>query len=94
MLLNDRSEIEKVVKKSGSSFYWGMKLLPDNKKRAMFAIYSFAEKLMTLLIICKALEILNKKLKEWKNKINNIFKSSLLDSSLKENLIILSKSLS
>ena len=68
MLLNDRSNCEKVVKNLVHPFI-EMKLLPDNKKRAMFAIYSFAEKLMTLLIICKALEILNKKnLKSGKTK--------------------------
>ena len=46
MHLNDKLEIEQNVKKSGSSFYWGMKMLPENKRRAMFAIYAFAEKSM------------------------------------------------
>ena len=41
MNLNDRLQIEQIVKKSGSSFYWGMKLLPTNKRRGMFAIYAF-----------------------------------------------------
>ena len=87
MLLNDRSEIEKVVKKSGSSFYWGMKLLPDNKKRAMFAIYSFCREVDDIADNLQSpRDIKQKKLEEWKNKINNIFKSSLLDSSLKREL--------
>ena len=41
MPLNDKLDIEKNVKKSGSSFYWGMKLLPEEKRRAMFSIYAF-----------------------------------------------------
>ena len=41
MPLNDKLEIEKNVKKSGSSFFWGMKLLPEEKRRAMFSIYAF-----------------------------------------------------
>ena len=47
MLFNDKSQIEQNVKKSGSSFYCGMKLLPEHKRRGMFAIYAFAEKLTT-----------------------------------------------
>ena len=34
-------EIEEIVKRSGSSFYWAMRRLPDEKRRAMYAIYAF-----------------------------------------------------
>ena len=37
----DQLNVEKIVKKSGTSFYWGMKLLPEIKKRAMFSVYAF-----------------------------------------------------
>ncbi len=30
-----------LVKRSGSSFYWGMRLLPPEKRQAMYAIYAF-----------------------------------------------------
>ncbi len=33
--------VESVVRRSGSSFYWAMRLLPAEKRRAMFAIYAF-----------------------------------------------------
>ena len=69
MLFNDKSEIEQNVKKSGSSFYWGMKILPDNKKRAMFAIYSFCREVDDIaddLHNSKAFKI--KKLNQWKKK--------------------------
>ena len=38
----DQSEVEGIVKRSGSSFYWGMKILPKDQARAMFSIYAFA----------------------------------------------------
>ena len=38
---NDQLFVERIVKKSGSSFYWGMKVLENSKKRGMFAIYAF-----------------------------------------------------
>ena len=33
--------VRDVVLGSGTSFYWGMRLLPDAKRKAMFAIYAF-----------------------------------------------------
>ena len=41
MAQGDQLEIEKFVKKSGSSFYWGMKILPIKQARGMFAVYAF-----------------------------------------------------
>ena len=37
----DQLNVENIVKNSGSSFYWGMKLLPEIEKRAMFSVYAF-----------------------------------------------------
>jgi len=36
-----RAQAEALVKHSGTSFYWGMRLLPPVKRQAMFAIYAF-----------------------------------------------------
>ena len=33
--------VRDVVLGSGTSFYWGMRLLPDAKRKAMYAIYAF-----------------------------------------------------
>jgi phytoene synthase len=33
--------VRDIVLDSGSSFYWGMRLLPEAKRKAMFAIYAF-----------------------------------------------------
>jgi squalene synthase HpnD len=35
------AEIEHKVKQSGTSFYWAMRLLPQEKRKAMFAVYVF-----------------------------------------------------
>ena len=44
MPLNDKLDIEKNVKKSGSSFYWGMKLLPEEKGEQCFLFMPSVEK--------------------------------------------------
>ena len=37
----DTHYVESVVRTSGTSFYWAMRLLPAEKRQAMFAIYAF-----------------------------------------------------
>ncbi len=37
----DREYVEQVVRRSGTSFYWAMRLLPPEKRHAMFAVYAF-----------------------------------------------------
>ncbi len=43
--MNDISDldrlVESVVRRSGTSFYWGMRVLPPERRRAMYAIYAF-----------------------------------------------------
>ena len=34
-------QIEKKVREAGSSFYWAMRLLDAEKRRAMYAVYAF-----------------------------------------------------
>lgn len=36
-----KAHAKALVKRSGTSFYWGMRLLPPEKREAMFAIYAF-----------------------------------------------------
>ena len=87
MHLNDKLEIEKNVKKSGSSFYWGMKLLPEEKRRAMFSIYAFCREVDDIADDLKSSKTSKeKKLKLWKKDIEKIFKRSSLNTSLKREL--------
>jgi presqualene diphosphate synthase len=38
---SDLAEVERVVKRAGTSFYRGMKVLPRDRRAAMYAIYAF-----------------------------------------------------
>ncbi len=33
--------VQDVVKRSGTSFFWGMRCLPEEKRAAMYAVYAF-----------------------------------------------------
>ena len=37
----DLAEIETIVRRSGSSFYWGMRMLPPDRRAAVYSIYAF-----------------------------------------------------
>jgi phytoene synthase len=39
--VGDLDHVESVVRRSGTSFYWAMRILPEEKRRAMFAVYAF-----------------------------------------------------
>ena len=90
---SDQSEIEKIVKNSGSSFYWGMKILPKKKTRAMFAIYAFCRIVDDIADDIKNKNKREKLLKEWEYSILNIFKSQTTKNSVERELLFLLKNL-
>ena len=66
MNLDDTLQVEQNVKQSGSSFYWGMKLLPKEKRRGKFAIYAFCREVDDIADDLKNSQIIKKKkLNQW-----------------------------
>ena len=88
MKVDDQIEVKKIVKKSGSSFFWGMNVLDSERKRAMFSIYAFCRIVDDIADEIKNKRLKIEKLKSWKKKINNIFKSKKLKSSIEKELKI------
>jgi phytoene synthase len=39
--VDETAHVEAVVKRSGTSFYWAMRWLPEKKRQAMYGIYAF-----------------------------------------------------
>ena len=35
------NDIKKIVRKSGTSFFWSMRFLPKAKREAMYTLYAF-----------------------------------------------------
>ena len=62
MKVDDQIEVKKIVKKSGSSFFWGMNVLDSERKRAMFSIYAF----------CRIVDDIADEIKNKKNKIEKL----------------------
>ncbi len=82
MSLSDQLFVERIVKKSGSSFYWGMKLLEPSKRRGMFAIYAFCREIDDIADNFGSRNKKKSKLRQWEKKIDLIFNKNNQKSSL------------
>ncbi len=81
----DQLNVETIVKKSGTSFYWGMKFLPEIKKRAMFSVYAFCRVVDDIADNSGTIKSKKIKLNEWKKKIDSVYqKKKINESILKE----------
>ena len=87
MAQGDQFEIEKIVKKSGSSFYWGMKILPNKQARAMFAVYAFCRIVDDIADEIKSKIKREKLLKEWELTIKNLFLKQITKNSVERELL-------
>ncbi len=94
----DQKEIQKIVQKSGSSFYWGMRVLPSMQRNAMYAVYAFcrilddiadgdADKII-LSEFSSDTSISYRSLDFWKQEINNLFIAGEAKTSIGRQLLI------
>lgn len=82
--VEDQKKINQIVRASGTSFYWGMKLLSRDRKRAMFAIYAFCRTVDDIADNDQKKKIKLSQLKDWKYKINKLYKNLPSDSITRE----------
>jgi squalene synthase HpnD len=65
--------VEAVVRRAGTSFYWAMRRLPDNKRRAMYAIYAFCREVDDLADEAGAVEDKVAGLGQWRGEIERLY---------------------
>jgi len=73
------AEIEKIVKDAGTSFYWGMRMQPREKREAIFAVYAFCREVDDIADSTKAVSVKLKGLETWRGKITDLFKGKSED---------------
>ncbi len=69
----DIDYVELVVRQSGTSFYWAMRLLPPEKRRAMFAIYAFCREVDDIADDPGEEAGKRKRLAEWREEIERLY---------------------
>lgn len=67
------NNIKQMVKKSGTSFFWSMRLLPVGKRNAMYTIYAFFRHIDDIVDGDKDMDEKLDLLDAWREEINNIY---------------------
>jgi len=65
--------VDDVVRRSGTSFFWAMRLLPGDKRRAMFAIYAFCREVDDIADEGGDAESKQAALQRWRTEIAHLF---------------------
>lgn len=65
--------VEALVRRSGTSFFWAMRLLPAHKRRAMFAVYAFCREVDDIADEPAHLENKRARLQEWRDEIDRLY---------------------
>ena len=65
--------IEDVVRQSGTSFYWAMRFLPPEKRRAMFAVYAFCREVDDIADEPGLIGDKRRALQEWRDEIDRLY---------------------
>jgi phytoene synthase len=77
MALNQlQSDIAAKVQASGTSFYSAMRLLPPERRNAMYAIYAFCREVDDIADDGGSLEAKRAGLEEWRAEIDRIYAGS------------------
>ena len=64
---------ERVTANAGTSFYWGMRILPRWRREAMYAIYAFCREVDDIADGPDSPEVRARKLDEWRDEIARIY---------------------
>jgi presqualene diphosphate synthase len=65
--------IEAIVRRSGTSFYWAMRFLPKEKRRAMFAVYAFCREVDDIADEPGLIDRKRQALQEWRDEIDRLY---------------------
>jgi phytoene synthase len=65
--------IKRIVRGSGTSFYWAMRFLPPAKRQAMFAVYAFCREVDDIADEPGQIEHKRRALQEWRDEIDRLF---------------------
>jgi squalene synthase HpnD len=69
----DSVEVERIVRRSGTSFFWAMRLLPELKRRAMFAVYAFCREVDDIADDGDSLTAKRGGLADWRDEVDHLF---------------------
>jgi len=72
----DKEQIQAIVHDSGSSFYWAMRMMPKDRREAIFALYALARELDDIADEPGELDDKTHQLNAWKEEIEALYQGS------------------
>ncbi len=78
--------IRKIVKKSGSSFFWGLHILPTKERRAIYTLYAFCRHIDDIVDGDFPLSQKQELLDAWRREIDNIYDKKVPASDIGRNI--------
>ena len=82
------NNIQKMVKKSGTSFFWGMRLLPSAKRNAMYTIYAFFRHIDDIVDGNAPVEEKLDLLAAWRQEIDNIYDKKVPTTDIGRKILV------
>ncbi len=76
----DLAEVERLVRASGTSFYRGMKVLPADRRAAMYAVYAFCRVVDDIADDDDAFAAKLPRLAEWRRRIEGLYRGEAGDT--------------
>lgn len=67
------NNIKKIVKKSGTSFFWSMRFLPKAKREAMYTLYAFCRHIDDIVDGDSSMTEKQELLQAWREEMDNIY---------------------
>ncbi len=67
------SHVRDIVKRSGTTFHWGMRLLPANRRAAMYALYAFCREVDDIADAPGDLDQRRDRLDAWRTEIDRLY---------------------
>ncbi|RDD61133.1 presqualene diphosphate synthase HpnD [Ferruginivarius sediminum] len=65
--------VEKTVRKSGSSFFWGMRLLPRERREAIYAVYAYCREVDDIADGDAPDSVKHRQLAEWRAEVERLY---------------------
>lgn len=77
---DDQMVVDALVRRSGTSFYWAIRMLPEEKRRAMFAVYAFCREVDDIADEPAEDRVKSVRLEFWRNELDRLYEGSATTS--------------
>lgn len=85
--MTDQTEVEAIVRAAGTSFLKGMAVLPEPRRRAMFAIYAFCRIVDDIADEPSPIETRRPRLEAWRGLVAGLYRGEAGDAVTRELLV-------